>query len=444
MAVTISAACISCGTCVDTCPVSALYLGPDKCEVDAAKCEECQECIPVCPTEAISLPNPTKAKVAPPPAPAASKAKPEEKKEVPVEAVTAAVETKTESKPQARTDAFADHEGVWVFIDHTDGRIAGVSLELLGAGRRLADKLNTPLAGFVLGYQIEPLAQTCFEYGADIVYMIDDPILKDYRSETYMKGTVDLCNKYKPEIILYGATTNGKDLASAVATDLATGLTADCTMLDVEPEKRLLEASRPAFGGNIMATILCKNHRPQMATVRSKVMKALEPQPGRQGKLIHEPLGMHENDLQTKVLEIVRETGNRVKLDEAHIIVAGGKGLGDAKGFQLCYDLAEVLGASVGASRDAVEAGWIEHHYQIGQTGVTVTPKIYFAIAISGAVQHIVGMQNSEFIIAINKDPDAAIHSVATYSIVGDAFEVVPKLIEAFKKVVKGGEAVHV
>ncbi|MBN6188253.1 FAD-binding protein [Aneurinibacillus sp. BA2021] len=446
MAVTISSACISCGTCVDTCPVSALYLGPDQCEVDTAKCEECTDCIPVCPTEAISLPNPVKAKAPTPSAPPVSAEKPEKKTE-PAPAAQASAETeapKAAPQPEKRTDPFADHEGVWVFIDQTDGVIAGVSLELLGAGRRLADKLNTPLSGFMLGHHIESLAQTCFEYGADQMYIIDDPVLKDYRSETYMKGTVDLCNKYKPEIILYGATINGKDLASAVATDLATGLTADCTMLDVEPQKRLLEASRPAFGGNIMATILCKNHRPQMATVRSKVMKALEPQKGRQGTIIHEPLGMHEADLQTKVLDIVRETGTRVKLDEAHIIVAGGKGLGDAKGFQICYDLAEVLGASVGASRDAVEAGWIDHHYQIGQTGVTVTPKIYFAIAISGAVQHIVGMQNSEFIIAINKDPDAPIHSVATYSIIGDAFDVVPKLIEAFKKVVKGGEEVHV
>jgi electron transfer flavoprotein alpha subunit len=448
MAVTISAACISCGTCVDTCPVSALYLGPDKCEVDAAKCEECQECIPVCPTEAISLPNPTKAKASPPPEPAKPVPSASTSKEAPAPVATPIAEQKVavESQPEKakRTGPFAEHEGVWVFIDQTDGKIAGVSLELLGAGRRLADKLNVSLAGFVMGHNIEPLAQTCFEYGADIVYMIDDPLLKQYRSETYMKGTVDLCRKYKPEIILYGATTNGKDLASAVATDLATGLTADCTMLDVNPEKRLLEASRPAFGGNIMATILCKNHRPQMATVRSKVMKALEPEPGRLGLLIHESLGLHESDLKTKVLEIVRETENRVKLDEAHIIVAGGKGLGDVKGFQLCYELAEVLGASVGASRDAVEAGWIDHHYQIGQTGVTVTPKIYFAIGISGAVQHIVGMQNSEFIIAINKDPNAPIHNVATYSIVGDAFEVVPKLIEAFKKVVKDGEAVHV
>ncbi|WP_052947739.1 electron transfer flavoprotein subunit alpha/FixB family protein [Aneurinibacillus tyrosinisolvens] len=349
-----------------------------------------------------------------------------------------------ETKKEQRTDRFADHEGVWVFIDQTDGKIAGVSLELLGAGRRLADKLNTQLSGFMLGHNIDSLTDTCFAYGADAVYMIDDPVLKQYRSETYMKGVVDICNKYKPEIILYGATTNGKDLASAVATDLATGLTADTTMLDVDPEKRLLEASRPAFGGNIMATILCKNHRPQMATVRSKVMKALEPQPGRTGKVIHEPLGIHEKDLQTRVLEIVRDTTQRMKLDEAHIIVAGGKGLGDEKGFRICYELAEVLGASVGATRDAVEAGWIDHHYQVGQTGITVTPKIYFAIGISGAVQHIVGMQNSEFIIAINKDPEAPIHNVATYSIVGDAFEIVPHMIEAFQKAVNGGEIAYV
>lgn len=450
MAVTISSACISCGTCVDTCPVSALYLGPDKCEVDPAKCEECQECIPVCPTEAISLPNPTKkavSKSSPAEAAASTETvalpKQDEVKHAAQEPI-AMIETKAPTKAKKPTDKFADYEGVWVFIDQTDGKIAGVSLELLGAGRRLADKLNVPLSGFTLGYQIEHLAQTCFEYGADVMYMIDDPLLKTYRSETYMKGTVDLCNKYKPEIILYGATTNGKDLASAVATDLATGLTADCTILDVNVEKRLLEASRPAFGGNIMATILCKNHRPQMATVRSKVMKALEPQPGRTGVLIHEPFGLREDDVKTKVLEIVREAGNRVKLDEAHIIVAGGKGLGDARGFRICYELAEVLGASVGASRDAVEAGWISHQHQVGQTGVTVTPKIYFAIGISGAVQHVVGMQNSEIIIAINKDPNAPIHNVATYSIVGDAFEIVPKLITEFKKVVKGGEAVNV
>ncbi|WCK56756.1 electron transfer flavoprotein subunit alpha/FixB family protein [Aneurinibacillus sp. Ricciae_BoGa-3] len=332
---------------------------------------------------------------------------------------------------------------MWVFIDQTDGVIAKVSLELLGAGRRLADKLETPLCGFVLGDGVRDLADTCFEYGADKLFVIDDPILRHYRSEAYMKGVADLCRKHKPEIILYGATSNGKDLASAVATELKTGLTADCTMLDVNPSQRLLEASRPAFGGNIMATILCKNHRPQMATVRSKVMKAIEPIKGRLGEIIEEPIGLQESDLRTRVLDIVRDTSQRIKLDEAHIIVAGGKGLGDERGFQICYELAEVLNASVGASRDAVEAGWIDHHYQIGQTGITVTPKIYFAIAISGAVQHIVGMQNSEFIIAINKDPEAPIHNVATYSIVGDAFEIVPLLIEEFQKARKGGAVIN-
>ncbi|RXT14015.1 electron transfer flavoprotein subunit alpha/FixB family protein [Ammoniphilus sp. CFH 90114] len=336
-----------------------------------------------------------------------------------------------------------DYKGIWVYIEQNEGEIAGVSLELLGAGRRLADKRGVELGGILLGHQVKSLAPTIFEYGADKVYVIDEPILKDYRSETYRVGFVTLVNKYKPEIVLYGATSNGKDLASAAATDLETGLTADTTLLDVDEETGLLEASRPAFGGNIMATILCKKHRPQMATVRSKVMKAIEPIKGRRGELIEEQIQMSENQVRTKVLKIVKDVGNKVKLDEAHIIVAGGKGLKDEKGFSLCHQLAEVLGASVGASRDAVEAGWIDHAHQVGQTGTTVTPKIYFAIGISGAVQHIVGMQNSEYIIAINSDPNAPIFGVATYGIVGDAFEIVPKLIEQFSKIKQGGELMY-
>lgn len=327
-----------------------------------------------------------------------------------------------------------EHRDIWVFIEQHEGQIAGVSLELLGAGRALADKINANLCGVLLGSNIKELPKTCIAYGADIVYMMDAPVLKDYRTETYMRGVGDLCNKYKPEIFLYGATSTGKDLASAVATDLMTGLTADTTILDVNPEGRLLEASRPAFGGNIMATILCKNHRPQMASVRPKVMKALEPDFNRTGQVIEEPFTVEEESLRTKVLKVVMDAGNKANLEDAHIIVAGGKGLQDAKGFDLCYQLADVLGGSVGATRDAVESGWIDHHYQIGQTGVTVTPKIYFAIGISGAVQHVVGMQNSELIIAINKDPNAAIFQAATYGIVGDAFEIVPLLIEEFSK----------
>jgi len=335
-----------------------------------------------------------------------------------------------------------DYRGVWVFIEQNDAKIEGVSLELLGAGRKLADKLQVPLAGFLLGCEIKPLATQVISYGADEVYVIDHPVLKNYRTESYMLGVMLLAQKYMPEIILYGATPNGKDLASAVATDLSTGLTADTTMLDVDVDKRLLEASRPAFGGNIMATILCKKHRPQMATVRPKVMKAMEPDSSRFGKIIEEKIDLKEEDMRTKVLQIVNDVTKKVNLADAHVIVCGGKGMGDLQNFQLIYELADTIGASVGGTRDVVEAGWLPHEQQVGQTGETVTPKIYFAIGISGAIQHVVGMKNSEFIIAINKDPNAPIFDVATYGIVGDAMEILPKLIEQFKQLrtEKGGE----
>lgn len=326
-----------------------------------------------------------------------------------------------------------DYQGIWVFIEIKDGKIAPVSLELLGAGRELADKRKTDLAGLVIGSGVEEFASTLFEHGADIVYMYDDELFHYYRTESYMRAVFDCSEKHKPEVILYGATPNGKDLASAVATDLPTGLTADTTILDIEEDTGLLLASRPAFGGNIMATILCKKYRPQMATVRPKVMKALPREIGRTGKLIKETINLKEEDIRTKVLEIVRETTKNASIDEADIIVAGGKGLGSKNGFQLIHQFADVLGAAVGGSRDVVEAGWIEHHHQVGQTGLTVTPKIYFAIGISGAIQHIVGMQNSGLIIAINKDPEAPIFQTCHYGIVGDAAEVVPILIKAFE-----------
>jgi electron transfer flavoprotein alpha subunit len=335
-----------------------------------------------------------------------------------------------------------DYRGVWVFIEQNDNKIEGVSLELLGAGRKLADKLQVPLAGFLLGHGVKQLVNQVISYGADEVYVIDQPILAHYRTESHMQGVMLLARKYKPEIILYGATPNGKDLASAVATDLSTGLTADTTMLDVDVSNRLLEASRPAFGGNIMATILCKKHRPQMATVRPKVMKALEPDEGKLGKVIEEKIDIKEEDMRTKVLKIVNDVTKKASLAEAHVIVCGGKGMGDLQNFQLIHELAETIGASVGGTRDVVEAGWLPHEQQVGQTGETVTPKIYFAIGISGAIQHVVGMKNSEFIIAINKDPNAPIFDVATYGIVGDAMEIVPILIEQFKQLrtEKGGE----
>jgi electron transfer flavoprotein alpha subunit len=335
-----------------------------------------------------------------------------------------------------------EYRGVWIFIEQNNGKIEGVSLELLGAGRKLADKLEVPLGGFLLGNEVKSLANKVISYGADEVYVIDHPVLKNYRTESYMKGVMLLAQKYKPEIILYGATPNGKDLASAIATDLVTGLTADTTMLDVDVDSRLLEASRPAFGGNIMATILCKKHRPQMATVRPKVMKALAPDPSRTGKTIEEKVTLNEEEMRTKVLQIVNDVTKKANLAESHVIVCGGKGMGDYQNFQLIHELADTIGANVGGTRDVVEAGWLPHEQQIGQTGETVTPKIYFAIGISGAIQHVVGMKNSEFIIAINKDPNAPIFDVSTYGIVGDALEIVPKLIEQFKQIrtEKGGE----
>ncbi|MGO4888983.1 electron transfer flavoprotein subunit alpha/FixB family protein [Anaerobacillus sp. MEB173] len=330
-----------------------------------------------------------------------------------------------------------EYQGVWVSIEQRDGEIANVSLELLGAGRDLADKLGVELCGVLLGDNVKPLCPTLFEYGADKVYVIDDPILKNYRTETHMVAVGDLVRKYKPEIFLYGATSNGKDLASAVATEVMTGLTADTTILDIDVEKRLFEASRPAFGGNIMATILCKKHRPQMATVRPKVMKALEPERGRQGTIVEEKIQLKEENLRTKVLEIVKDAGKKVNLEDADIIVAAGKGVRDEKGFQLVCDFAKVIGAEVGATRDVIEAGLLSHEYQIGQTGETVTPKLYFAFGISGAIQHVVGMKNSETIIAVNTDPNAQIFEVATYGIVGDLFEILPLLIEEFKVALK-------
>ncbi|MGD6834037.1 electron transfer flavoprotein subunit alpha/FixB family protein [Sutcliffiella halmapala] len=340
--------------------------------------------------------------------------------------------------------SFEDYRGVWVFIEEKEGKIAPVSLELLGAGKKLAEKRGVELAGVMIGDKVKYLASTVFEYGADTVYVYDQPIFNLYRTESFMKALLHCSEKYKPEIILYGATSTGKDLASAVATDLPTGLTADTTELDVEEDTGLLLASRPAFGGNIMATILCKKYRPQMATVRPKVMKAHSPEAGRTGTLIEEQIELKEEDMRTKVLEIVRAANKKVRIDEADIVVAGGKGLGSAAGFKLIHELADTLGGVVGASRDVVEAGWVEHHHQVGQTGVTVTPKIYFAIGISGAIQHIVGMKNAGLIIAINKDPDAAIFQSCHYGIVGDAFEIIPLLVQEFKKVLTGEEVNHV
>lgn len=332
-----------------------------------------------------------------------------------------------------------DYKGVWVFIEQIEGKIATVSWELMGKGRELAEKLDVELAGVLLGYNVAALAQEAIFYGADKVYLIDDPVLKDYRTGAYQHGIVSLARKYKPEVFLIGATSLGRDLSGAVATQLQTGLTADCTGLEIDPETRLLEQTRPAFGGNIMATIYCADSRPQMATVRPRVMKMPERGTSRKGEIIKEPLGLAEKEVKTKRVDFTK-AGGALHLADADVIVAGGRGLGDPKNFSLLEELALSIGGTVGSSRPPVDAGWIDYPHQVGQTGQTVRPRVYIAVGISGAIQHLVGMQNADVIVAINKDPEAPIFKVAHYGIVGDLFEIIPALTKAFKEKLKGAK----
>ena len=332
------------------------------------------------------------------------------------------------------SDIDKEYSGVWVFVEQLEGKLATVTLELIGKAKKLASSLNVQVSAVLLGDKVESITSTLFEHGADTVYIIDDPVFHFYRAETYMKAFCYLVEKYKPEILLMGATTTGRDLAGAVATTLKTGLTADCTALDIDLEKKILLASRPAFGGNIMATIVCKNHRPQMATVHPKVMKMPIPQPNRTGIVVRETFAIEEESLKTIVLKIVKDGAENVKLEDAKIIVSGGRGIQNEHGVKLLNELASVLGGVVSGSRGAVEKDLIDHNRQVGQTGKTVSPKLYFAIGISGAVQHTVGLQGSETIIAINTDPECPMMKIATYSIVGDALTILPKLIKVFKE----------
>ncbi|APC07253.1 electron transfer flavoprotein subunit alpha/FixB family protein [Neomoorella thermoacetica] len=327
-----------------------------------------------------------------------------------------------------------EYRGVWVFIEQVAGEPAPVSWELLGAGRQLADALEVELAGVLLGQGVAGLVSEAWAYGADRVYLVEDPVLGPYRTAPYARALVELVQRYRPEILLLGATSLGRDLSGAVATALGTGLTADCTGLNIDPATRLLEQTRPAFGGNVMATILCQRHRPQMATVRPRVMPLPPRQEGRQGELVRVGIALKEEEALATVLKVIEEKGKAIYLDRAEIIVAGGRGLGSRENLRLLEELAGVLGGTLGASRAAVEAGWLPPEYQVGQTGITVRPKVYFAIGISGAIQHLVGMQNSEVIVAINKDPEAPIFKVATYGIIGDFQEVVPALTEEFRR----------
>jgi electron transfer flavoprotein alpha subunit len=336
---------------------------------------------------------------------------------------------KDESAAPADLSAY---QGVWVFAEQADGIPAGVALELLGEGRKLADQLHVPLSAILFGENVKRTAQTLIAHGADNVYLVDHPSLKQFNDESYADLFVQLVRRFKPEIVLMGASTYGRSLAPRVSSRINTGLTADCTKLVIDPDRRILLQTRPAFGGNLMATIICPNHRPQMSTVRPRVMKALAPDFARFGKVIRPEVTLPEN-LRTKVLDVVNELVEMVNLTEADIIVSGGRGLGDPKNFAILEELARTLGGAVGASRAAVDAGWIAYAHQVGQTGKTVGPKVYFACGISGAVQHLAGMSSSDTIIAINKNPDAPIFKVATFGIVGDVLQVVPALISEFK-----------
>lgn len=345
----------------------------------------------------------------------------------------------------------SQYHGVWVFIEQTEGKPHSVSWELLGVGRQIANDLGCGLAGVLLGHDVEQIIPEAFAYGAEKVYLIDDPVLENYRTEPYMAGVASLVEQYKPEVMLLGATTLGRDLAGAVATHLRTGLTADCTALSVDIDRALsidtdrgltvdsvrghLLQTRPAFGGNIMATIITERHRPQMATVRPRVMAMPEHQPGRTGEVIRGQMETTEEAVGVQLLEYLRDadTGG-VQLPDAEVVVAGGRGLGGPENFALLEDLAQAMGGVVGASRGAVDAGWIGTDRQVGQTGQTVRPKIYVAVGISGAIQHLVGMQTSDVIVAINLDPEAPIFKVATYGIVGDFAKVVPALAKQFRE----------
>jgi electron transfer flavoprotein alpha subunit len=342
-------------------------------------------------------------------------------------------------KPQ-ETCVLADikgYKGIWVFIEQKKSKIQSVAYELLGKAQELAKKLNCQVSGVLIGHNLDDQLDEIVWHGADIIYLVQAPELANFQDEPYTNILVELIKRHKPEVVLCGATAIGRSLISRVAVKIKAGLTADCTGLDIDPDKKILLQTRPAFGGNIMATIISPNFRPQMATVRHKVMQPMEPDKKRRGKIIRESFDISLYASRTKLLDIVEEVETLVNLAEADIIVSGGRGMGGPENFRLLEELAHVTGAAVGASRAAVDNGWMPYSHQVGQTGRTVAPKVYIACGISGQIQHLVGMQSSRIIVAINKDPDAPIFKVATYGIVGDLFQILPALTKKFKEVLK-------
>jgi len=386
-------ACIGCGICESTCTFAAIRV-EDGVAVVGESCTLCGSCVDVCEVAALSL----------------------------------------EREERAVRGDFADWSGVWVYAEVRHGRIAPVALELLGAGSRLAAKRGVALSAVLLGHRMDGMAEELVAHGADRVFVVDHPALASFTDDAYGNVLSDLARSHRPEIILAGATAIGRSFIPRVATTLATGLTADCTDLAIREEDGVLLQTRPAFGGNIMATIVCPHTRPQISTVRPLVMKPLARDATRRGEIVRLEPAPALLASRVTVLDSVVEALDTVNLSEADIVVAGGRGLESEKGFQLMRELAGALGGAVAASRAAVDSGWISYPHQVGQTGKTVAPKVYIACGISGAIQHLVGMQSAETIIAINRDPDAPIFGVATYGIVGDVFEIVPKLIEKFRE----------
>lgn len=381
--------CKGCGICAKKCPFDAIKMD-NKLAVIGDACTICGVCVDVCPFAAIE-----------------------------------------KDEDQVEQKDLSAYKGVWVFAEQRENELMPVVSELLGEGKRLANEIGTELCAVLCGTDVDVLAQQLIGFGADKVYVADHEELTTYRTDAYTKVIYEAIEMYKPEIVLLGATHIGRDLGPCLAVKANTGLTADCTRFDIDPDDKKLQQTRPAFGGNLMATIVCPNHRPQMSTVRSGVMNKAEFNLENKGEIIPLKVSFAKDEIRTKVLEMIKTLGEKVSLTDADYIVSGGLGLGDPKGFELLQMLADKMGGVVGASRACVDAGWIDHSRQVGQTGTTVKPQVYVACGISGAIQHIAGMQESDFIIAINKNESAPIFEVADYGIVGDVYEILPEIINA-------------
>ena len=386
--------CTGCTLCVKVCPFDAIRIMDKKAVINLDKCTLCGSCVPACKFKAILLEKP--------------------------------------ESQNLKLD-LGEYKGVWVFAEQKKGKVQPIAFELLGKARELARDLGTDVSAVLLGNKLEEEIQELIWRGADKVYVVETQELANFQDEPYTNVIVELINKHKPEVFLCGATSVGRSLISRIAIKIKAGLTADCTELAVDKEKNILLQTRPAFGGNIMATIVCTSYRPQMATVRHKVFPEAQSDMKRKGRIIKENFDGAKLFSRTRLLDIIDEIEATVNIGEADIIVAGGRGMKAPENFRLLEELAKALGGAVGASRAAVDAGWMPYSHQVGQTGKTVCPKIYIACGISGQIQHLVGMQSSKVIIAINSDSFAPIFKVANYGIVGDSLEILPILIKKLK-----------